>query len=507
MRTKPLRSATIVAIPLALGLLFASIACTQEADDPATSTPSGAESANPAADDGDSRLAQVMPPSGLRFADAVELPGARAPMAFVDRRTRGDLELWTAGGTWVARPKLERRDPVREITMARGFTVADYSGDGVVDLAVGYDEGGDLLLGKWVGETLTFVPWQIVPLGFDVVPAAGDLDEDRDLDLLLTDDIDAPRWRLNPGEVRDRAAPPVSTPWPTFAEPFPALERSRFLLARDFDEDGHLDWCFSSEAVPQILARTEVGAFERRDAQTGLPWPSRWRSLAAADFDGDGHEDLAVVASHGRGIWYGDGSGEFAQPASYEAYFISAFAVATTDFDLDGRPDVVVVGDRQTVVLLNRGSRRFEDARVVLPGGRGVAVGDLDGDLDPDLVIEREGGALVYVANETPRPEGRHVVRIYPLRHAIDPEAGAIDSLDWGARLTVTVGAESWSATYDGGSSQHALGHVGRGRQPVVFSLPKSDAPISLVVDGAGGRLRTDTVPNDVNLWRSAPTP
>lgn len=496
-----------IAFVLLAGLVVAGVACTNEADDPASPPPSDAESASTPGDDRDSRLADVMPPSRLRFADPVELPGARAPMAFVDVRTRGDLELWTPGGTWVARPKLERRDPVREIIMARGFTVADFSGDGVVDLAVGYEEGGDLLQGKWVGETLTFVPWQIVPIGFDVVPAAGDIDEDRDLDLLLTDDIDAPRWRLNPGEVADRATPPDPTPWPTSDEPFPALERSRFFLARDFDEDGHLDGCFSNEAVPQILARTELGVFERRDAQTGLPWTSRWRSLAAADFDGDGHEDLAVVVSHGRGIWYGDGSGEFAQPASYEAYFIAAFAVATTDLDLDGRPDVVVVGDRQTIVLLNRGARRFEDARVVLPGGRGLAVGDLDGDLDPDLVIEREDGALVYVANETPRPEGRHVVRIYPLRSPIDPKTGATDSLDWGARLTVTVGREAWSATYDGGFSQHALGHVGRGRQPVVFSLPESDAPISLVVDGPGGRLRSDTVPNDVNFWRSASTP
>lgn len=80
-----------------------------------------------------------------------------------------------------------------------------------------------------------------------------------------------------------------------------------------------------------------------------------------------------------------------------------ANAIGTGDFDRDGRLDVAVLGGDpgELLVLLNRGLGRFEpSAQGVIAVGRdasGLAVGDLDGDGVPEIVVCRHDDFEIVV--------------------------------------------------------------------------------------------------------------
>jgi hypothetical protein len=136
--------------------------------------------------------------------------------------------------------------------------------------------------------------------------------------------------------------------------------------------------------------------------QLTYPWGSV-RSVKSADFDADGDLDLAVGIGHSLHsprvlILLNDGTGEFSIFGTYALnQFSRAERLAIGDLDGDGDQDLVVsdapqsgesVGD--TWVLLNQGNGVFNTSQPyhllgLIPST--VAIGDLDGDLDRDVVV------------------------------------------------------------------------------------------------------------------------
>jgi hypothetical protein len=177
------------------------------------------------------------------------------------------------------------------------------------------------------------------------------------------------------------------------------------------------------------------------------------------DYDGDGRFDLLVAdfAAQPKSLFHNEGAA-FSQasypsgvgPATVRSL---AFGAAFVDADNDGRPDIVLTNghvlsqveltDRgqtyaQPTQILRNVGRRFEDVsasagtdfgrRIV---GRGLAIGDYDGDGREDLLIVDDEGAPLLLHND--RAPVNHWITLRCTRRPGGPNAV-------GARVTLAAG-------------------------------------------------------------------
>jgi len=187
----------------------------------------------------------------------------------------------------------------------------------------------------------------------------------------------------------------------THTLPRAAARRSMEARAADFDGDGDLDLLVAREEGPNALLLNDGrGVFG--DASGRLPAESPHHDhedIAVADFDRDGDVDAIVVAEDdgARDFYLNDGRARFTSASDRLPRRCRSNAVAAADFDGDGDADVVFGCAGPDVLLLNDGAGRFRDRSGGLWQGRNwrdvtqdVAVGDVDGDRDLDLVFANE---------------------------------------------------------------------------------------------------------------------
>ncbi|MBK8166571.1 MAG: VCBS repeat-containing protein [bacterium] len=210
-------------------------------------------------------------------------------------------------------------------------------------------------------------------------------------------------------------------------------------LALDADAEAEIA-VLDLGALAVVVLDREPGGTYREISRTPIgSYPS---GAVAGDIDADGWVDVAVTTVGGADVkvLYGLGDGNFDAPVSV-SYAVPAIQIRLTDLDGDRDLEIVAVdGTSRLWWRMNEGGRVFAQGQW-LNAGNGAAFlagGDLDGDLDQDLVVGcRNDRSLISYENR-----GAGVLVRRTGSHALDaaPSGLEIGDFDRDGRGDVVVG-------------------------------------------------------------------
>jgi hypothetical protein len=206
------------------------------------------------------------------------------------------------------------------------------------------------------------------------------------------------------------------------------------IAVNDFDRDGWPDILVANDSFPQQLFRNKGGgSFEEMGLASGVAYDDDGKTYAGmgidfADYDNDGWPDAFINAlSNQRYALYKNTEGLFEYvtgPSGVGAItaIYSGWGAKFVDYDNDGWRDIFVgqghvmdnievtqpsVRYLQTPLLMRNRKGKFEDVSSVsgapfsVPrAARGVAIGDLDNEGSPDIVINCNNGACLLLRNQ-----------------------------------------------------------------------------------------------------------
>jgi FG-GAP-like repeat len=328
--------------------------------------------------------------------------------------SRKTLTFLTVAGLVVGCALLTRSAPslpsyVKTVTLGQGKEwrfrplVVDLNRDGRLDL-VATARLAKPSLHIWMGDskaTFTEIAPTWTSIGYGAL-ATGDINGDGFPDIVAASHFEKVQTLLSDGKGR-------------FTEKILPREDG-YVAAQlaDLKGDGHLDLILlgNERAGIEIYSGDGTGTW-KLDATLPEPRPGQTmpgRSLVVTDLNHDGHLDLiAAFQRWGTYIYYGDGQGGFTGgPVDFHSEIRDIQSIAVADVNHDGHLDVAFNGTffgwdkpKGPEVYLSDGHGGWKNSsaglKVLKLGSPGIALGDLDGDGNIDIVA---GGSLTGDIND-----------------------------------------------------------------------------------------------------------
>lgn len=347
--------------------------------------------------------------------------------------------------------------PVTGVRYGSGCTFVDYDHDGYLDLFVSNYVDLDLDHTPHPGSG-DYCKWKDIPVmcGPRGLPSAHNVLYHNNRDGTFTDVSDQ-AGILKPGGRYGLGA-----------------------IAADFDGDGWPDIYVACDMTPSLLYHNNHdGTFSERGAEAGVAYNfdgalQAGMGVAVADYDGDGRLDIAKTNFSGDlpSLFHNDDGRFFtdvARQAGLGTRQLLGWGLAFVDVDDDGWRDLVIanghvypevegkdLGDtylQQTLLYRNLGTGKFQDltqdagpAFLTPRPARGLAIGDLDGDGRPEIVIVNMNSTPSLLKNDHPHGHFLNVALT-----GTKSNRSAI-----GARVIVTAGQRKFVDEVMGGSSYYS---------------------------------------------------
>ena len=294
-----------------------------------------------------------------------------------------------------------------------GCAAGDFDNDGHTDLAVCLNDGVRLLRNEGRGKFA------------DVTEKAGirrepgcvgvtfvDYDHDGDLDLYVTNAAEGGSarrnvlWRNNGNSTFTDISEETG---------LGIAATGAGLVTTDFNNDRAIDFVIAGGAAgAAVYLNPREGKFTPLAgidfAKEGLP-PAV--GVVAFDFDKDGWMDLAFTHAGVPGIslWKNVNGKALQRVPLPDFGWQRGWGIAALDYDNDGWLDLVAAGETsdggELRLLRNLGAKGWADVTkdvhldaIKLKDPRAIAVADVDGNGDADLVVTQLGGPPLYLRND-----------------------------------------------------------------------------------------------------------